>query len=402
MLYLNYLSAIGAPMRRTAIPVLLIVTAALVLGVPALAQEAPAPPPTGKPSQSAPAEAGGPQGDIGPMAVPKKGEAPPEPKPQPPRKIEGMPDYSIRVDTALVQVPVLVATKEGQFVPGLKEGNFRVFEDGVPQRITKFEVGKAPITAVLLVEFANRSYRFMYDALNASYSFAETLKPEDWVAVVAFDMKPFIVADFTQDKRQVFGALNTLRIPGFSETNIFDALYDTLDRVEGLEGRKYIILVASGCDTFSRMTYDKILKKVKDTPNVTLFTISTGEALRMWAEAAGMGSGPGIFPCTSQMDFLQADNQMNTFAKMTGGRWFKPRFEAEMKDIFRDVGQNIRNQYVLAYRPTNPKLDGSYRKLKVEVVAPDGGPLHVKNEKGKDLKFNIIARDGYTAKHQVE
>ncbi len=337
------------------------------------------------------------------MAIPKKGEAPPEPKPKPPKKIEGMPEYSIKVDTSLVQVPVLVTTKDGQFIPGLKEGNFRVFEDGVAQKITKFEVSQAPITAVLLVEFAARSYAFMYDALNASYTFAQSLKPEDWVAVIDFDMKPHILADFTQDKRQVFAALNTLRIPGFSETNVFDALYDTLDRVDGIEGRKYVVLVASGCDTFSKMTYDKTLKKVKDTPNVTIFTISTGEALRMWADAHGYGQGGiSIFPCTTSLDFLQADNQMNTFAKMTGGRWFKPRFEGEMPEIFRDIGQNIRNQYVLAYHPTNPKLDGSYRKLKVEVVAPDGGPLHVRNEKGKDIKYQVIARDGYTAKHQVE
>ncbi|MGZ4818660.1 MAG: VWA domain-containing protein, partial [Terriglobales bacterium] len=189
----------------------------------------------------------------------------------------------------------------------------------------------------------------------------------------------------------------------FSETNVFDALYDTLDRVEGIEGRKYVVLIASGCDTFSRMTYDKVLKKVKDTPNVSIFTISTGEALRMWAEAYG-GGGPGIMPCnvTSSIDFLQADNQMQTFAKMTGGRWFKPRFEGELPEIFRDIAQNIRNQYVLAYHPTNPKLDGSYRKLKVEVVAPDGGQFHVRDQKGKDVKFQIIAREGYTAKHTVE
>jgi VWFA-related protein len=402
MLYLNYLSAAGSPARRNVVTVFLIGIMTVALGLPALAQQAPAPPPSGKPSQSTPAEAGGPQGDIGPMAVPKKGEAPPEPKPQPPKKIEGMPEYSLKVDTSLVQVPVLVTTKDGQFIPGLKEDNFRVFEDGVAQRISKFEVSKAPITAVLLVEFANRNYRFMYDALNASYSFAETLKPEDWVAVVAFDIKPFIIADFTQDKRQVFSALNSLRIPGFSETNVFDALYDTLDRVEGIEGRKYVILVASGCDTFSKTNLDKVLKKVKDTPNVTIFTLSTGEVLRMWAEAQGGGSSPGLFPCTSTLDFLQADNQMSTLARMTGGRWFKPRFEGELKDIFRDIGQNIRNQYVLAYHPSNPKLDGSYRKLKVEVVAPDGGPLKVKNDKGKDLKFSVIARDGYTARHQVD
>ncbi|MBZ5631401.1 MAG: VWA domain-containing protein [Acidobacteriia bacterium] len=402
MLVLKYLPSGGAPLRRVVTSRLLVAAFAVILGVPAWAQQAPPPPPAGKPTQPAPAEAGGPEGDIGPMAVPKKGEAPPEPKPQPPKKIEGMPDYSLKVDTALVQVPVLVTTKDGQFIPGLKEGNFRVLEDGVPQRITKFEVSQAPITAVLLVEFASRSYYFMYDALNASYSFAQSLKPEDWVAVVAFDMKPFIVTDFTQDKRKIFGALNGLRIPGFSETNVFDALYDTLDRVDAIEGRKYIILVASGCDTFSRMTYDKILKKVKATPNVTIFTVSTGEALRIMAEARGMGSGPGLFPCSSSIDFLQADNQMNTFSKMTGGRWFKPRFPAEMPEIFRDIGQNIRNQYLLAYHPTNSKLDGTYRKLKVEVVAPDGGPFKVRDQKGKDVKFQVTARDGYTAKHQVE
>jgi VWFA-related protein len=399
MLDLNYLSATGGRSRRGRIDMLWIALVVLILGLPAGAQQAPSS--STKPAPQAPAEAGGPQGDIGPIALPKTGEPAPEPKPQPAKKIPGMPDYSISVDTSLVQVPVLVTTKNGQFIPGLKQDNFRVFEDGVQQRITKFELSQAPITAVLLVEFANRNYQFMYDALNASYAFAQTLKKEDWVAVVEFDMKPEILADFTQDKREVYNALNSLRIPGFSETNVYDALYDTLDRVDGIEGRKYIILVASGCDTFSKTTYDKVLQKVKDAHNVTIFTISTGEALRMWAEAYP-GNGPGIFPCSTTLDFLQADNQMQTFARMTGGRWFKPRFEAEMRDIFHDIGQNIRNQYLLAYHPTNPKLDGTYRKLKVEVVAPNGGPLHVKNQKGKDLKFQVIARDGYRAKHQVE
>src|SRR5579884_3243467 len=87
-------------------------------------QQAPPPPSTQKP-QAAPPEAGGPTGDTGPMALPKKGEAPPEPKPQKPSKIEGMPEYSIHVDTSLVQVPVLVTTKDGQFIPGLKQGNFK-------------------------------------------------------------------------------------------------------------------------------------------------------------------------------------------------------------------------------------------------------------------------------------
>jgi VWFA-related protein len=385
---------------RRAIAFLILLFAAAA--VPVLAQQPTTPPPppaTSKPQQ-APPEAGGPTGDMGPLIVPKKGEEKPAPPPQKQQKIEGMPEYSIHVNTSLVSVPVLVTTKDGQFIPGLKADNFKVFEDGVEQKIAKFEqVKDAPITAVLLVEFASTNYQFMVDALRASYVFADSLKKNDWVAVISYDMRDYILTDFTQDKSAVFGALNSLRIPGFSETNMFDALYDTLDRVNAIQGHKYIILIGSGRDTFSRLTYDKILKKVKDTPDVTIFTISTGEIFRMWVEA-NYGDNPNVQ--MAMMDYLQADNEMNTFAKLTGGHWYKPRFEGELPDIFRDIAADIRNQYVLAYQPSNSKLDGTYRKLKVEVVAPDGGPLKVKDQKGKDLKFNVIAREGYTAKHEVE
>ena len=117
---------------------------------------------------------------------------------------------------------------------------------------------------MLLVEFASTNYYFMVDALNASYAFANALKKNDWVAVISYDMKPHILADFTQDKQAVYGALNQLRMPGFAETNLFDALYDTLDRVDQIEGRKYIILVTTGVDTFSKLNLDQIIKKDQD------------------------------------------------------------------------------------------------------------------------------------------
>src|SRR5206468_3004344 len=107
-------------------------------------------------------EAGGPQGDIGPIAVPKKKEEEPkkEPRPQGPKKIEGMPETSIRVNVPLVTLDVGVLSRDGQFIPGLKKENFRVLEDGVPQAITDFSQIQAPITAVLLVEFASNFYQF--------------------------------------------------------------------------------------------------------------------------------------------------------------------------------------------------------------------------------------------------
>jgi VWFA-related protein len=380
----------------------LFATAALA---PAFAQDqTQAPPPAtdnnGRPRQDAPTEAGGPTGDVGPYAIPKKTpeDAPPPPKAATPRRDETLPDYSIRVNAPLVNVDVLVTLKNGQFLPGLKKDNFRLFEDGAPQAISNFTVAKAPVTAVLLVEFASTNYAFMIDALRASYAFANTMQKDDWIAVAYYDMQPHILVDFTQDKKAVYGALNQMRIPGFSETNLFDALYDTLDRLDRIQGKKYVILVTTGVDTFSKLTLDKITKKIKDTKDVTIFPISVGQIMRIMQPNARRGLG---IP-HSEMDYLQADNEMRTFAAMTGGRAYFPRFPAEYGEDFQDIGNDIRNEYSLTYRPTNDKLDGTYRKLKVQVVAPDGGPLKVKDQKGKEQKIDVVARDGYTARHSVD
>src|SRR5437870_6051614 len=345
-------------------------------------QPQPSQPPPGantqKPSEAPPPEAGGPGNDVGPYVIPKKKEEPPPPPAENPKKVEGMPDYSINVEVPLVNLDVLVTTKNGQFVPGLKKDIFRVLEDGVAQPISNFSQAEAPITAVLLVEFASTNYQFLYDALNASYTFAGGLKKEDWVAVISYDMRPHILTDFTQDKRAVYGALNQLRIPGFSERNLFDSVYDTLDRLDRLEGRKYIILVSTGVDTFSKLNLDQILKKIKTTRNVTIFSVGIGRALVEYLETRG-AMGP-----ISSLTYLQAENQLSTFSRMTGGRAYFPRFQGELPEIFHDVASDIRNQYNLAYHSTNTKLDGTYRKLKVEIVGPDGSPLKVKDQKGKD------------------
>ena len=359
-------------------------------------------PPANPNKQEAPPEMGGPQNDTGPYVVPKKKEEPPPPAPEKPKKIEGMPDYSLKVDVPLVNLDVLVTTRDGQFIPGLHKENFKIFEDGVEQKVANFNQSQAPITAVLLIEFASTNYFFMVDALNASYSFADSLQKNDWVAVISYDMKPHILADFTQNKQEVYGALNQLRIPGFAETNMFDAIYDTLDRLDRIEGKKYIILVTTGIDTFSKLNLDQALKKIKASKDITIYPISVGFALRNYCEVHQCGYTHGMGIPVGNMDYLQGDNEMRTFAALTGGRAYFPRFQGELGEIFHDIGVDIRNQYSLSYHPSNTKLDGTYRKLKVQLQDVDGGQLKIKDQKGKDVKFVIYAREGYTAKHQVE
>jgi len=353
-----------------------------------------------KQQDNVPAEAGGPGGDTGPMAVPKKKDSSEDDTPPPPRpkKPDNMPDYSLTVDVPLVTVDARIVQKNGlplALPPNLAKEHLKVYEDGVPQKIQSIVQSEAPITAVLLVEFSETNYNFMYDALNASYAFASNLKPEDWVAVVEFDMREHILVDFTQDKQAIFGALNGLRIPGFRESNLWDAMFDTLDRLDRIPGHKELVVVATGLDTMSHMTFDRIIKKVKATPNVTIYTITTGMAMRLVADT-GLNASPAM------MNFVVADNEMKQFAALTGGHWYAPRFMAELPEIFREVAQSIRNQYTISYKPTNAKQDGTYRKLKVELVGPDDKPLVIKDEKNKDVKYQIIARDGYTAKHEVE
>jgi VWFA-related protein len=363
-------------------------------------QQQPATPPAGEASP----DAGGPSGDNGAIALPKKKDKPDD-APLPPAPAErtiknppGLDNYSLRVEVPEVSVDVgVLLEKTGQFVPNLKPNNFKVYENGVEQKIVGFKRVEAPITALLLCEFASTNYNFVYDMRNAAWAFAQQLRPQDYVAMMTYDMRTQIVTDFTQDKQQLYNAIQSLVIPGFSERNLFDALYEGEDRLSRIEGRKYIILIASGRDTFSKITLDKIMQKVKNTPDVTIFAVSTGGAIRAVTEGGG-----GFRQEMRDLDYLQADNQMKTFAKMTGGMWYSPRFVAEMPDIFGQINTAIRSKYQLVYHPTDPKQDGSYRKLRVELVDDEGQPLRMQDEKRKPLKYDIIARDGYRARQEVE
>ncbi|HEY0796926.1 MAG TPA: VWA domain-containing protein, partial [Acidisarcina sp.] len=189
-------------------------------------------------------DAGGPGGDNGAIVVPKKKDKTNEPPPPAEPKVKnppGLTNFALRVDVPVVTVDVgVVLEKTRQFVPNLKQENFRVYEDGVPQSVTGFHRIQAPITALLLCEFASTNYQFVYDMRASAYQFAQQLHPDDYVAVMTYDMRTQVLTDFTQDKRQIAESLNSLQIPGFSETNLFDALYESLDRLSRIEGRKYI------------------------------------------------------------------------------------------------------------------------------------------------------------------
>jgi VWFA-related protein len=303
------------------------------------------------------------------------------------------PGYSISVTVPVVTVDAVVTDGNGNYLPDLKKENFRITEEGAVQTISNFAPSEAPITIVLLVEFSQLGYYvFTNNAINWAAAFLQNLKPNDWVALETFNMRPNIEVDFTHNHDEILHGLSSLFYPPFHESNLFDAVSDVLDRMKDVKGKKAVLVLASGLDTFSRLTLDKAMQRVRET-DATIFTVGVGEQLFLWAEAnAGMGGGFG-----QQLNFIQAENQLKTFASMTGGRSWLPRFDGEIPDIMRDVAASLRNQYSMSYTPSNEALDGKYRKIKVELVAPDGGPLTVLDQRGKKVKFQVYARQGYTS-----
>jgi len=306
---------------------------------------------------------------------------------------------TFRTNATTVTVDVSVLDDHNHFIPRIPTGNFRVMEDGVPQQVAQFGQGEAPITICMVIEFSGRFQAFWtygwYETLQASYGFLSTLKPDDNVAVVAFDLRTTILSDFSPDKNKAQEAMGRLRIPGFSESNVFDALTDMADRMSNIEGRKAILYIGSGIDTFSKLTFDKARRSLQES-GVPIYTISTLQTSRIMAESYGMSP-------IAQMDFLQADNEMRTFSKETGGLSFFPRFLAEYGSVFNQIETALRDQYTLAYHPTNTSRDGKFRHIKVELVNPaTNEPLRITNEKGKNIKYQIIAKAGYKAPHEVE
>jgi VWFA-related protein len=332
---------------------------------------------------------------------PQTGAPPPAPAAPPPAPRQN-PDQqkpqesgaTIAVQVPVVTVDVIAATQHGDLLKGLKKENFRVLEDGQPQPITNVGPSDAPITMVILMEFSSRGiYQwFAYEARNWATALFPNLNAKDWVALVTFDMRTHIDVDFTQNKEEVLQAVYNLYFPGFSESNVFDALLEMTDRLKDVKGKKCILVLATGVDTFSKHTLDQTLKQLRGT-DVPIFAVGLDKPYVNWMQLNGLMSVGGM----RELNYIQAENQLKTFAQMSGGfAWF-PQFDGEIPGIFRTVAEYLRSQYTITYTPTNTAADGKFRKIKVELTAPDGSPLTVTDQKGKKQKWVVYAKEGYTA-----
>lgn len=340
-----------------------------------------------------------------------------------------------KVDTKIVTLEAVVMNKKtGQVITGLSKANFQVFEDGVKQELTSFSTPDAPITVSLVVEYSKWSEIFgsaaggyfepgtMEVIRPVAYFLSNFIKPpNDYASVIAFDMRPTPITDFTNDPNRLRKTVEILvrNRPAFRENNLWDAikfalvggkadsvvLEDSKERTAEYAGmsslpakRKAIILVASGIDTFSKTNYGQAIKIVQEA-GVPIYIISTANLFYKRYEPY-LGATDSLNGMPGRLTFLQAKNAMNTFAKDSGGVHFEMTFESEIPDYINSINALLRNQYSLSYDVNEGHAPGSKHKLQVKVDVDGDGILDEKayvvqhrpyyiapgGDKGKDKK----------------
>ena len=342
-----------------------------------------------KPSQSELGEEtrkvqrGGPQQQQSDPVIVRKRKPKPRKRrlnPARPKGVKPEDNFTLAVDIELINLDVVVTDKKGNFIPELTAKNFKIYEDKVEQQVANFSPTTAPLTVVMVLESTkNLAWWWYDDAVMPAARFIQMLRPNDWAAVVAYNLNPKILSDFTQDKRELFGALSRVAYPISQESNLFDALKFTLDSLDEVDGKKAVLLVSTGVDTFSKITFSSALKRARATDAI-IYCLGIGQRGRL-----NQGNRMGTF---NRLTYLQADNQLRTFAKVTGGKAWFPRWQQDHPAILQQIGIELRNQYSLGYVSTNADRNGKFRKIKVEIV----------DDKGKRVKkVKARTRTGYRA-----
>lgn len=334
---------------------------------------------------------------------------------------------TVRITSSLVNVDAVVFQKKtGQIIQGLKQANFKVFEDGVEKQITNFSTPEAPITVAMVLEYSK-----LTDDLGGNYfeyGRAEVIRPaamflsqfvrppNDYVSVIAYDIRPTPLTDFTNDPGRIREVIDLLirNSPAFREANLYDALKFTLSGGKGdavvlensksetseytglasVQGRRRaMILVCSGIDTFSKINYSQA-RKVAQNAGVPIYIIGTGNLFfkkygDMLPPTDGLLGQPG------RMTMLQAQNALHTFAAETGGMYFPVTFEGELPKVLQSINALLRSQYSLAFSPGD-RHDGKQHKLVVKVDVKGDGNFDDKEYVVQSRQFYNAPKDADT------
>jgi Ca-activated chloride channel family protein len=275
--------------------------------------------------------------------------------PDQPRKQNNQ-DFTLSVDVELVQLPISVLDAKGRPVDGLTKDHFQIFEDNALQQIKLFQHEDIPLSLGLVIDNSG-SMRNKRERVNSSaLSFVRESNPDDETFIVNFDDSAYLEQDFTGSIGDLIDALDNLDTRG--ETALYDAVYLSVDHVKaGKKDKKALLLISDGEDNVSKYGFNKVVEALRES-KVTLYAIGLLE------ENDQRG---GLF---KKPPSKKAKEALEKFAEITGGQAYFPKSLDEVEELVKDIAHDLRNHYTLGYTPTNRKLDGSWREIRVKVNPP--------------------------------
>ncbi|MGE0882331.1 MAG: VWA domain-containing protein [Blastocatellales bacterium] len=330
-------------------------------------------------------------------------------------------DGTIKMDTAMVTIPVSVIDRDGKFVPFLKKRDFQIYEDGVEQNIEFLDSVETPFNVVLMIDTSNSTLFRHEDIQHAALEFVEELRPDDKVMVVTFDENFEMWCDFTSSRQEIRSAIYRTKRGG--STKLYDAVdLVVTDALSKVEGRKAIVLFSDGVDTSSRYSNARRSLEAIEESGALAYSIYY-DTEGQYSNGTIINGQPGGLPPImtprwpqprrprsrwpfgqfitfqfpqqwpqgriprggSRDEALRGRQYMQDLADRSGGRLYQADSLTNLSRAFSQIAEELRHQYAISYYPTNPARDGSYRQIKVR-LNPNG-----------NAGLIVRARDGYRA-----
>ena len=295
--------------------------------------------------------------------------------------------------TGIVTLKLLVQDLNGYFIPDLRRDNFVVYENEVRQDNATVDIEHAPVSLALLIELGGR-YPSL-DKILASHAFdagrqiVEATGPEDKIAIWKYADRPELLTDFSTDHEKLIDTLYSLQPPSVSEANLYDALVAVLARMRGVDGRKAVILLSSGVDTFSKAPLDEVIKRAAGS-GTPIYAISFGEMLQRATDILGAAAP------SARISWNRAEHELGEIARASGGRLYSPTTSVDLAGIYDDVMENLKVRYVITYKSSATGNLNSPRTVRVELVNPKtGAPIQIVDASGKTIHAHVVLEGSY-------
>ncbi|MFN6964223.1 MAG: VWA domain-containing protein [Pyrinomonadaceae bacterium] len=304
-------------------------------------------------------------------------------------------DEVIRVDTNLVTMPVSVLDRDGRFVSGLRQQDFKIFENGVEQRIEQFQTVEQPFTVILMIDVSPSTQWQIEDIQNAAITFVDQLRAEDRVMVIAFDEKVHVLARPTNDRYQLQRAIRRARFG--DGTSLYEAVDHVIQReLRYIQGRKAVVLFTDGVDTTSRRADFGSTIAESEESEALFYTIRYDTSREMMAQGgggypspypqqrrritiadilagvinAGQLPGGGGRAGSSSEEYETGRRYLETLSRNSGGRGFEADSLTNLDAAFSGIAEELRRQYSIGYYPEKAGQPGERRRISVRVNRP--------------------------------